>query len=276
MLNIDGWKYYNHAAIPACAPHEIPDLAPIKDGTIWEGGGTPLLARWTEEWDCGYETNWWYVIKDTPFDIKELNSKRRYEINKGLRAFDVREFRLDEHVESVAFIYQEAMESYKTGQKFNRNSFINNFKPQSANVKYFGAFDKNSQSMCAFCYLSFDGKYANYVSHKAIPQYEKMAVNAALIAGMLDNNSEFLNSGGYICDGARSINHETNFQEYLEKYFGFRKAYCKLRIEFRPGCKPVVKMLYPFRRMLMLGNNFKVLHQINSILKMEEIVRKEE
>ena len=31
-----GWKYYNHAAIPTCAPHEVPDLAPVMDGIIWK------------------------------------------------------------------------------------------------------------------------------------------------------------------------------------------------------------------------------------------------
>ena len=25
-MRIEGWKYYNHAAIPTTAPHEMPDL----------------------------------------------------------------------------------------------------------------------------------------------------------------------------------------------------------------------------------------------------------
>ncbi len=45
MMNIEGWQYYNHAAVPSCAPHEIPNLAPVSDGSIWKlenstGGGT--------------------------------------------------------------------------------------------------------------------------------------------------------------------------------------------------------------------------------------------
>ena len=39
--------------------------------------------------DCGYETNWWYVVKDTPFDLNSLKAKRRYEINKGIKNFEV-------------------------------------------------------------------------------------------------------------------------------------------------------------------------------------------
>ena len=32
----ESWKYYNHAMIPTTAPHEIPGLHPILDGSIWK------------------------------------------------------------------------------------------------------------------------------------------------------------------------------------------------------------------------------------------------
>lgn len=43
-MQIDGWKYYNHAAIPTTAPHEIPDISPITDGSIWKIRG--VLRYW--------------------------------------------------------------------------------------------------------------------------------------------------------------------------------------------------------------------------------------
>ena len=38
---IEGWRYYNHAAIPTCAPDETPDISPIENGLVWAnlGGG---------------------------------------------------------------------------------------------------------------------------------------------------------------------------------------------------------------------------------------------
>ncbi len=63
------WKYYKHAMIPDCAPHEIVDTTPIEDGSIWSSLGEnykPFFARWTSDFDCNHETNWWYCIKDTP------------------------------------------------------------------------------------------------------------------------------------------------------------------------------------------------------------------
>ena len=87
-MNIKGWKYYNHAGIPSTPPHVPINLEPIEDGTFWKmRGGTIQLVRWHSDWDCGYKTNWWYCIKDTPFDISALKSKRRYEINKGNKFF---------------------------------------------------------------------------------------------------------------------------------------------------------------------------------------------
>ena len=37
----EGWKYYNHAIIPACAPHEPADMKPLENGSVWKlrGGG---------------------------------------------------------------------------------------------------------------------------------------------------------------------------------------------------------------------------------------------
>lgn len=46
-MQIDGWKYYNHAAIPTTAPHEIPDISPITDGSIWKIGGG-VLRYWQD------------------------------------------------------------------------------------------------------------------------------------------------------------------------------------------------------------------------------------
>ena len=55
----EGWKYYNHALIPTTAPHEnVKNL--MFDREFWENtrGGYPLFARWTSNFDCGYETSW--------------------------------------------------------------------------------------------------------------------------------------------------------------------------------------------------------------------------
>lgn len=45
-MQIDGWKYYNHAAIPTTAPYKVPDITSIENGDIWEiGGGYSVIGK---------------------------------------------------------------------------------------------------------------------------------------------------------------------------------------------------------------------------------------
>ena len=55
------------------------------------------------------------------------------------------------------------------------------------------------------------------------PKYEKYQINAALVEHLLtEYEIKLKKSNFYVLDGERSIRHETAFQDYLEKYFGFR------------------------------------------------------
>lgn len=273
------WRYYNRAAIPTTAPHQKPDMLPIDNGSIWAiNGGTPLLARWTTDFDCGYETNWWYVIKDTPFDISELKAKRRYEINKGIKNFDVKKIEPDNYADELCNVQIAAYSAYpkKYRPSVNREEFISSVQHWNSFV-CIAAFDRESGTLCGYSLLSEENStYVDFKVMRTNPECEKNGINAALVEGVLRYFNEFLTQGGYICDGARSINHETAFQDYLEKYFGFRKAYCKLHITYNPKLKWVIRLMYPIRRLLMKMDGIGVLHSINAVLRMEEICRNEE
>lgn len=44
-MEIKGWKYYNHAAVPTVRINEEADITPVQDGKIWQisGGGHHFL-----------------------------------------------------------------------------------------------------------------------------------------------------------------------------------------------------------------------------------------
>lgn len=44
-MQVEGWRYYNHAMVPTTAPHETPDMRPIESGAIWKGG---VLLYWRD------------------------------------------------------------------------------------------------------------------------------------------------------------------------------------------------------------------------------------
>ena len=83
------WKYDNHRVSPKGAPHLECDTEYIDSGRVWKDYPNALLASYVTDFDCGKETDFWYVIIDKPFDLSELKAKRRYEITKGLRNFRI-------------------------------------------------------------------------------------------------------------------------------------------------------------------------------------------
>lgn len=275
-MGVAGWRYYNHGAIPTVPPHENPDMGPLENKSIWKiGRKVPLLARWTTEFDCGYETNWWYIIKDTPFDISQLKAKRRYEVNKGIKYFDVRKIDPCDYKEELYSVQVAAFSAYpeKYRPTVDKQAMFSKID-QWGQYVVFGAFHRESGELSGYAFLmQTRHDYVDFNVLKTKPEQEKFSVNAALVAGILQYFHDFLLNGGMICDGARSIHHETAFQDYLEKYFGFRKAYCHLHVAYNPKIKWLIKLLFPVRKCLLKLDMLGMVHQINSVLKMEALVR---
>ena len=274
-MKIKGWKYYNHAAIPDMPPIDAPDLSAVESGEIWSLDGSPLLARWASDFDALDSGSWWYVIKDTPFDISALKAKRRYEINKGNKSFDVRKINPCQYKERLYEIQVAAFSAYpeKYRPTVEHDSFIS-FIDEWSEFVVLGAFLRENDELCGYALLYQETEnYVDFKVLKAIPDYERLGINAALCAGIMTYFDDFLRGGGILCDGARSVSHETHFQDYLEKNFGFRKAYCRLCVAYSPKIKPIVKMLYPIRGLLLKLDGASVVHRINAVLLMESIVR---
>lgn len=271
-----GWKYYNHAYIPDGAPHEQPDMIPLNNGSLWKStDNKALLARWTTNFDCGYETEWWYCIKDKPFDVGELTSKRRYEITKAERNFETKTINPSDYADDLFKVQKAAFSAYPaayrpevTREKFDKEIGL------WSDYTVFAAFDKQDGALAGYSLVRKEEKYIGFDVQKTNPEYEKKAVNAALVKRILDCYADELKSGSYICDGARNIMHETNFQGYLEKYFMFRRAYCTLNIKYKVGVKLLVKLLYPFRKIIAKMNN-GLCKRISGVLRMEHVIRKQ-
>ena len=267
------WKYYNHALISALPPHESPHLEATKEKGFWKiGGGYPLLARWDTDFDCDIETAWWYVIKDTPFDISSIKSKRRYEINKGKRFYDVREILACDYKEELYEVtvnaYSQWPEKYRP--KVEKNIFIKNLNSVNESVM-FGGFDRESNKLCGYSILNETNHHVEFSVLRVNPESERNAINAAMVAAIVEKYNDRLGDDFYINDGSRAIRHETAFQDYLEKYFGFRKAYCKLNIKYRFPIGIIVTLLYPVRK--RISSDSSLGSKLLGLLKMEEIRR---
>ncbi len=271
------WRYYNHAIIPTTAPHERVDESPLKSGEIWRSPkGYPLLARWTTDFDCQESKEWWYMIKDKPFDIMKVKKNYRRKIRKGLENFNIRVIDPMQYIDELYQVEAEAIASYpaKTRPKMDYEQFVAKLSNSREGVTL-AAFSKEDNRIAGYSYDIVCDGYILGSLQKAKPSQEIKHLNAALMYGELDYFRKELADGIYIMTGERSILHQTNFQEYQEKYFGFRKAYCKLHILYRPGVKPIVDCLYRMRGLLKFLNGIKLFFKIYCVLKMEEIVRRQ-
>ena len=265
-----GWKYYNHAAVPTCAPHEEPDLTPSKSGEIWNIQGKPLLARWTTDFDCGYETNWWYIIKDGPFNIDELDPKVRKHIRQSLKKVEVKLIEPSKYAEELCAVHNRTVASYDSFEAITQSPSM--FEEHDQNIDYWAAFNIDNGQIVGYMRCKRNDVYAETLTAKYDPQFLNLRVSDAIHYSVLQY---YLNElcYKYVCSGSRSINHKTNAQEYKIKTFGFRKAYCKLHIAYRPHIKLVINVVYPFRGILKKLDKIRIVHKVNSILLMEKIMR---
>ena len=274
-MHIDGWKYYNHAAVPTCAPHEEPNLKPIYDKTIWKiDGKKPLLARWTTDFDCEENTGWWYVVKEAPFNIEEFSSKRRKNIRQSLKKCYVTQIDPLEYCDDLYCVYKAAFLKYKEA---DNELTIEEFrdkckKDKKKKVEYWGGFSAEKKLLIGYMTVESHIEYVETCVAKYHPDYLKDRVSDAIHFTVLQY---YLNDKEkkYVSSGTRNVNHITNAQKYKIDNFGFRCVYCKLHMEYNSIIKPIVNLLYPFRKVIKKVDSNVMIHQIISILTMEEIAR---
>ena len=276
-MNAGGWRVYNHILIPTCAPHQEADISWICNNALWKNN--LLLARWTTDFDCSEVTEWWYVIKDTSFDLSLIKSKRRYEINKGIKNFEV--VRLETPSSYAQEIYDINIDAYSTyprkyRPKISRVDFIKSIEKWDDKRYYvYGAFNKSDNSLCGYAFLEKKECILDFSMLKVRPSFEKLGINAAIVYRIVQDFNNELSEDFYIVDGCRSVFHETAFQDYLEKYFGFRKAYCKLNIVFNPKYEKIMLVLYKFRKIFKMLSFISIFNKINCVFIMYEFFEKQ-
>lgn len=269
---IEGWKYYNHAMIPTNAPHLEVDLRSLQNGEIWKPDkGFPILARWTSEFDCNYETEWWYLIKDQPIVIEELSKHTRKHIRHGLKLCEIKIINPADYIDALYECSHAAFKKYKNASNEpSKNEFQKSCENDTQSV-YWAGFDKETQNIIGYFVLKEYSDYVSIITAKFHPDFLNTHISDAMYYTVINY---YINEKckKYVDSGQRNINHITNTQEYKEKVLGYRKAYCRLNIKYRFPINLCIKVLFPFRNILMKVPNKKI-HLVVSVLKMEEIHR---
>ena len=272
------WKYYQNALVPTTPPHQPPKMTKNIREQLFRHYPKALFIRWHSDYDCGEETKWWYCIKDSVYDIGAMASRHRYKITKARRYFEVRTIAAKEYASDLCDVWVQSLQGYAERDRIaiDTEQYIRKISEWDCqpHLTVFGAFSRESGKLCGFTLMAQQETVFHLSSQKTIPAFEKYGVNAALVDGVLTEYNPYIEQGYYICDGARNILHQTRFQEYLEKYFGFRKAYCRLHIAYRTGFGLAVKILGMFRGVLKTWDSVSIIHKINGVLTLEQCCEK--
>lgn len=261
------WYFYQGALLPRTPPHKEIFLTKEEEKQLLKKSKAFFL-RYTNGWNSA-ESDFWYVIKDKREGLDTYKSKVRNQIKKGLKNCIVKKVDRETIANSAYEVYYEAFKNYTTfhvatSEESFRQSILDS-------TDDFWAVYSQGNTIIAYANNFIEEGMCHYNSMKFHPKFLNLYPSYALIYTM---NEYYLNQHGYLYlnDGARSIAHSTNIQDFLIKKFNFRKAYCKLNIEYRWDIKIVINLLYPFRDMVqkLNGNLFE---KIYVVLKQEEIRR---
>ena len=258
-----GYRLYKGAWIFEKDPHKEKKLASEEVKALFSDGG--LMIRNAYDFDCGQETSFWYVIKDSFGGMEELSSKMRNQVKKCFKTMRVAKLTADELKEQGYPVFVEAANSYKVESvppsKEEYEARINNAEEN----EFWGCFDIETNQLVAFSMNAVTDESCEYRTMKAIPAYQKQYAYYGLIYEM---NRYYLEERKlkYVNDGGRSITNHSNIQPFLIEKFNFRKAYCHFNIQYKWWLGLIVKIMYPFRKVIKI-------RQVQSLLNMEAMAR---
>lgn len=265
------WRKYNGALIPTTAPHLEVDTSDL-DKIIKQEG--VYFARWTSDFDSEQESEFWYVICDTPMHINDYSRNTRSKIRRSNKKLYVKKISKDNLLMNNSYsVYRKAFVRYEASSSpINKNDFVENFQDLKGDWQFWGIFLKENDMLVGYSQNKIIGNYCDYSTIKFDPDYLKYYSSYILYYEM---NQYYLNkkSFKYVNIGARSLLHKTTTQNYLIQKFGFRKAYCTLHLEYRYLLRLIVNFLYKFKSFFNFFRGNFIINKIYGLLLHEEIKR---
>lgn len=248
-MNLQDYKLYNNGLIYKGAHHKEQKLSlSDKKKLLYSQSG--WFVRNVYNFDIEKETSFWFVIKDYFGGMDELKSSTRNQIRRAIKTLDIRPIHKDEMLEFGYEVYLLSYNRYRNistppAPRKTWEGWINN----GNNVEYWGAFEKTSSKLIAYSENLLQENTCKYVALKAIPEYLNEYYPFYGLIYLMNEYYLSVRKLKYVSDGARTVSSHSNIQSFLEK-FQFRKAYCCLDITYVWWLHYIVKILFPFRKIV--------------------------
>lgn len=231
-----------------------------------------IFVRWESDFDQVTESPWWHIIKDGDCSLADISSNTRSKVRRGLRAYDCEVLPYSSLLEEGYGVYSSAFSRYETHEtKFSRSEFEDALKALPKQTEFWGVREKGSGNLVAFSENYVEGNTCFYntiwFEPKALKKYSSYALFYEMNRYYLEDREM-----QYVSDGARSLSHATQIHDFLESKFGFRKAYARLHVIYKPWLRIAVATFYPLRK-LIDKVSYGPFKKASILLKQEEIRR---
>jgi hypothetical protein len=249
----------DYSLTPADASHALRSLGGVLVRTTTGLGSPPATAQW-------------YAVicrQFTPIE-RVPSSNTRSKLRRALKNCEVRRMSAEELAGSGYDVYRSAHARYRGADAPASPSAFQAHALASAD------FDDVVHHWAVLC----DGRLAGYSSNyvfgdteavystlKFHPDYLRKYASYALLHRM---NEFYLAQRklSYVNDGFRTIRHGTELQQFLERTFGFEKAYTGIDVHYRYPVRLGLRATFPLRRVISrLDDRAKALYELESAVR---------
>jgi hypothetical protein len=272
-LLLDGTIYrrYGHMVVPF-GPAEAPYSLSRNDASVALKRLGGMLVRTTAGFgDRGGASEWYAVICRRFVDVDGIRSSNtRSKLRRALRNCEVRRISARELSEQGYDAYRSAHDRYRGAAPAMDESI---FRAQvlAADgfddiVHYWGVFCDGVLAAYSSNYI-FGTTEALYATLKFHPAYLKRYTSYALFHEM---GRSYLaeHDFGYVNDGFRTVLHESDLQDFMERNFGFEKAHTPVDVSYRRPYGALMRATFPFRDLLS-----RVDRRAQALYELERAVR---
>jgi len=285
VVEIDGipWMKYNNALVTATAMPIYEEVTNEKAIAALKTTGA-LFLRYNTRPNVGNQSSinqsWWQVIC-RHYDLSSVSANTRSKVHRGLKRMEI-------HLEEPTWLaengYQCHVKSYARYKNVKPQT-IETFRQFFENLADLAFFDiwvcrsNSSSNNCSsesellgyiICLREDDGVFMHTIDLTPTGLHNYAAY--AMIHTILEY---YVNQLGIpVTNGSRSISHETQMQDFLEK-FAFKKEFSTLNVIYRRHIYLTIRTLFPFRKFLRPFIFLSFVHKIAAALFQEEILRQQ-
>jgi hypothetical protein len=261
------WQRYHEALVPVEGFPCFVNLEPGEARSLLEESGAWLLRYSSDPTEV--DTTWWYIVCDT-YDISALKSNRRNKIRRGHRNCSVRKLSPHWLADYGYECYTAAFKRYSGSEPDSREEYREIvLSTTNGPFEYWGVLVDDQLVGYTKCIV--EERYVSLPVIKFHPEFLRLYSSYALFDSMLSHY--VAERGMAVCNGNRSVAHDTNIQEFLRDQFGFRHLFCKLNIVYRPWLDLTVACIFPFRKLVARVPSLPKVTSVQALMFQEECRR---